>query len=216
MKFKLFSITIIAIYILTTVTMFTDKAEAKTFQYSGEELYRGIIFGQGRVAEKLPEIWTPELREETRNERNEKITNEVVEYVKKHDPSYFKELKEVIEKGNEKEISATLDKGGQLFGKFAESTGIIKRMNDERDSGFRCAVLPVYAVVTFGAAVVVTHAGAVTVALAGVAYKYLATVKHKEKPKQKSSFRSASETEDHLSKYEHEQLIAYIKKQLTA
>ncbi|EJH4557144.1 sporulation delaying protein family toxin, partial [Staphylococcus pseudintermedius] len=191
-------------------------AEAKTFQYSGEELYRGIIFGQGRVAEKLPEIWTPELREEARNERNEKITNEVVEYVKKHDPSYFKELKEVIEKGNEKEISATLDKGGQLFGKFAESTGIIKRMNDERDSGFRCAVLPVYAVVTFGAAVVVTHAGAVTVALAGVAYKYLATVKHKEKPKQKSSFRSASETEDHLSKYEHEQLIAYIKKQLTA
>ncbi|EKH7773206.1 sporulation delaying protein family toxin, partial [Staphylococcus pseudintermedius] len=189
---------------------------AKTFQYSGEELYRGIIFGQGRVAEKLPEIWTPELREEARNERNEKITNEVVEYVKKHDPSYFKELKEVIEKGNEKEISATLDKGGQLFGKFAESTGIIKRMNDERDSGFRCAVLPVYAVVTFGAAVVVTHAGAVTVALAGVAYKYLATVKHKEKPKQKSSFRSASETEDHLSKYEHEQLIAYIKKQLTA
>lgn len=37
------------------------KAEASELKYSGEEIFRGVLFGQGEVAELFPELWNEEL-----------------------------------------------------------------------------------------------------------------------------------------------------------
>ncbi|MDQ7112050.1 sporulation delaying protein family toxin [Staphylococcus simulans] len=220
MKIKIISFLTTVVVSLTSIALFYDKNhEVEATSFNGEDLYRGIIFGQGKVAEKLPDIWSKEFREEAKNERNTKIINDTVKYIKKNNPKYFDELKKAIDLGDEKKITAALDKGGQLFGNYAESTGLIDKINKEKDRGFRCAVYPAYAVAVFGAAVAVTHAAAVTAG--GVAVAYLAVTTGKtfwnSKPKKKA--RSASVGQDEatseFTNYDQEQMIAYIKKQLS-
>ena len=188
MKIKIISFLTTVVVSLTSIALFYDKNhEVEATSFNGEDLYRGIIFGQGKVAEKLPDIWSKEFREEAKNERNTKIINDTVKYIKKNNPKYFDELKKAIDLGDEKKITAALDKGGQLFGNYAESA--------------------------------VTHAAAVTAG--GVAVAYLAVTTGKtfwnSKPKKKA--RSASVGQDEatseFTNYDQEQMIAYIKKQLS-
>ncbi|PTH08611.1 hypothetical protein BU618_11620, partial [Staphylococcus capitis] len=94
MKVKyLISLLVFILCITAAFIYFPTKNETHASTYSGEQLYRGIMFGQGKVGEKLPKIWEKKVRDSANNDdRNKKIINDSVSYIKKKDPKYFNNL----------------------------------------------------------------------------------------------------------------------------
>lgn len=222
MKVKyLIGLIIFTVCITTVCIYFPSKKETHASTYSGEQLYRGIIFGQGKVGKMLPNIWEQDIRDQANhNSNNKKIINKTVAYIKNKDPQYFKNLELAIEKGDEKYIESQLNLGGQYFGEYVEKNDLINKSNSEAQKGFRCVTYPYYAVAVFSAAAAVTHAAAVTAG--GVAVTYLAVTTGKtfwnSKPKKKKTRSRSALPEDGNAKetqYEYEEIIKYIKTQLS-
>ncbi|PTH49769.1 sporulation delaying protein family toxin [Staphylococcus capitis] len=223
MKVKyLISLLVFILCITAAFIYFPTKNETHASTYSGEQLYRGIMFGQGKVGEKLPKIWEKKVRDSANNDdRNKKIINDSVSYIKKKDPKYFNNLEEASKKGNKKDIEKQLNVGGNYFGEFVEKNNLIDKANNEAQKGFRCAAYPYYAVAVFGAAVAVTHAAAVTAGGAAVAYLAVTTTKtfwnSKPKKGKKGKSRSVSPEDGNQNEtqYDFEEVVKYIKVQLS-
>lgn len=219
MKFKYISTLIVAIIIVTSVFIYFPKSnETEAATYSGEDLYRGIMFGQGEVAKKLPKIWDKDtLTKADMNSKSKKIIDGTVKYIKENDSNYFDELKKSLNSGDENALSESLQKGGTYFGEYVEKNDLVKKANKEAESGFECAVYPYYAVAAFGAAVVATHAAAVTAGGAAVAYLAVTTTKTfwNDKVKKESGSKTDENNEESAADYKLEDIVSYIKTQLT-
>ncbi|MFQ3843320.1 sporulation delaying protein family toxin [Staphylococcus pseudoxylosus] len=219
MKFKYIGMFLAVILVITSVFIYIPRNnETQAATYSGEELYRGIMFGQGEVAHKLPKIWSEDIiTKADMNGQSKKIIDGTVDYINKNDSTYFDNLKQSLNSGDEKKLSENLQKGGAYFGEYVEKNDLINKANEQAESGFECAVYPYYAVAAFGAAVVVTHAAAVTGG--GVAVAYLAITTGKtywnSKPKKKMVAESDSNSDIAAGDYKLEEIVSYIKTQLT-
>ena len=97
---KFITLFVVAILFMFSVTVQVSnvEAEASKLKYSGEEIFRGVLFGQGEVAELFPELWNEELLKATSTEEAYKAVDSIIAGVKEYDKNYFKKLENTFKK----------------------------------------------------------------------------------------------------------------------
>lgn len=114
----------------------SPKANIKK-SYTGMELFKGIVLGQGEVAAMLP--YTPQQNQASANVQTEKeaLCNEVLNDIASTNPGYFEDFAAAIYSKNHYQIEQAIKEGAALaikagvvsekFGKqFSAQTGIAR------------------------------------------------------------------------------------------
>ncbi|MFJ7747461.1 sporulation delaying protein family toxin [Peribacillus sp. NPDC097295] len=155
------------------------KAQANN-EYTGEELYKAILFGQGEASNLLDDLWTEEGKETSNTEQGLDFTNKLVKSIKTSDPDYFEDLEDAIYSGNQVEIENTLELGGEYLGKYVESGKYQPNKSVIADGGAEgtCVLYVAYAAAAVSAVAGVTHAVVATAGGAVVAYLAVTTTKY--------------------------------------
>ncbi|MGG0219811.1 sporulation delaying protein family toxin [Bacillus mycoides] len=124
-KFKrILSILTLVTMIVTSISFFNGPsiANAQTSKkFTGEEIFRGVIFGEGQVAKSFPQIWTKELLAKSNSKEQKQVIDAIVVEMKSVDSNYFNELKNAIDTKNSLEINNAFEKGGTILDKALES-----------------------------------------------------------------------------------------------
>lgn len=182
---KILSIWVVMVLLVSGGLLSFNQAQAKdTKKYSGEELYKGILFAQGDVAKELPSIWDKETIKMSNNKKGLAFTNEIVKSINKNNPKYFKELEQAVYSGNQLTIERSLIRGAKYFGDFvekkklAQSTTAKATSNAEAKGAVAGLVAVVYAAGAVTTAGVVTHVVVATAGGAAVAYLAITTTKY--------------------------------------
>lgn len=151
---KISSILIICALLISGFSLSNNRVTAKDFpKYSGEDLYKGIVFGQGDVAMQLPQIWDKETLKQYNNRQNSIFVNRLVKQIKKKDPLYFTELKQAVYSGNQVKIDRYLNIGVG----FLESYSVSQKINTPEslyssnpgDASGKCLVIGLYVAIAY-------------------------------------------------------------------
>jgi SdpC family antimicrobial peptide len=113
---------LVAIVVLVATLPSLSFAQTTSKDYSGVELYKGIVFGQGEVGKKI--ITDKKLYEQMNSEGSKKFVNELVDYIKSQNPSYFDELKAAIDKKDATISLELLQSSGKYFDEYLESMSV--------------------------------------------------------------------------------------------
>ncbi|WP_419744151.1 sporulation delaying protein family toxin (plasmid) [Macrococcoides bohemicum] len=93
-------------------------------QYTGEELFKGILMGQGKVAKKFPEIWNTEILKDANTKKSKELANKIILEIKKQDSTFFDRYEKAIYSNNPVEIDKVFNEGSELFRIANENLGI--------------------------------------------------------------------------------------------
>lgn len=96
--------------------------EART-ALSGEEVFRGIVFGEGYVAEQLPELWDNVVLPELTSEEHvaQKIAKaQLVADIREADPTFFDRFGKEIQSGDHLRIQKMMDDSGTFLKNMAD------------------------------------------------------------------------------------------------
>lgn len=146
--------------LLSVLSGLTPKTHAVDLhKYSGEEIFSGVVFGQGDVSKLFPEIWNSKDYKIRNTEKSKKAAKQVINEMKKMDAEYFEDLKEYVYSKDLNKIDEQFDKGGDLLKKAADKVKLGSSEHADVASG-KC-------VETLGAAIFVL------VVAAGGAIDYL-------------------------------------------
>lgn len=157
---------IVTILIVSSISMNSMTANATTTSvnknYSGEDLYLAVVFGQGPVAEEhFKHLWSSEHFKINNSKEAIELGENIVSEMKMLDPNYFSDLQQAVYDNDYVETKKILDNGKELlidsFENLGEKVEMDKEGNIQPD-----ASLSVYAFAAFAAVAVLTHAVAVT------------------------------------------------------
>lgn len=114
---KLFSLIISAALFTTFILPGYSHAQTvqKSAEYSKEEIFKGIFFAQGKVAEELDHVFSDNVREAAKQSKVKKVANELVHQIKEKDSSYLNELKDAVDSQNPLAIQKALNDGSELI-----------------------------------------------------------------------------------------------------
>lgn len=128
-------ITIISITLLLFATIVsgspstTVTASASSDEYSGEDYFRGIIFGQGEIAEKLTKLYSQEelesLNEFSESEEYQAAVNDIIEYIKEREPTLIEDFKESVDNQDPYALTNNLNKTDSILQDYS------KKISDE-------------------------------------------------------------------------------------
>lgn len=100
----------------------TEEKPLLTKSYSGEEIFLGLIFGEGEVAKLFPEIWESaeilEMRAEVTPEQAEvlkQFQSDLLNYLTEQNPAFFSRFSESMQSGNHLRIASALDEASLLM-----------------------------------------------------------------------------------------------------
>lgn len=139
-----------------------NRAESAQHEYSGKEIFKGIVFGIGELGGKLP-VDSRITQDVNKNQEALKMIDNIVNEIDRLDPEYFKELQDAAYSKNPSKVDKTIERGGDLLKKALDSLDYAA--TTKQDVDMAAAVAGWVAMV--GAAVY-NYAGAVHTALAGV------------------------------------------------
>lgn len=109
----------LALLMIASPILGQSSARDSFHTWSGEELFVGLFFGEGKVGQLFPEIWggleahafvEPELEA-----RSKAIRDGVVQRVWTADPTFFPRFATAIQSGHRLVISEILDEGSHLL-----------------------------------------------------------------------------------------------------
>lgn len=162
---KIFIVSLMLLSLFNPVTQQTNAATQN--QYSGEELYRGIIFGQGEFGK---EVITDTVEYEKMNSAESiEFVDKYIAYIKEKDPLYFKKLETTLYSKNATRSLAMLQNSGKQFDAFLEQFEVPEPEVSPSCSIAACGVVVV--VVGYSYVVVVQAVAAVQVGYAAWALK---------------------------------------------
>ncbi|TOG05114.1 Killing factor SdpC, partial [Vibrio parahaemolyticus] len=78
--------------------------------FSGEDYFRGLLFGQGEVGKLISNDLDPKLVKEANSTEGKKLVNDVVKFIKKDQPQYMDELKQSIDSKDPKKLIENMTK----------------------------------------------------------------------------------------------------------
>jgi len=153
------------------MSIFSHPAEASTKlkNYSGEEIFKGVILGQGELAYRFPELWTDELIQHSNTKENLKYTDMILKEMDKEDSRYFKDLHDAVYSKDHLRTQKLFKQGGMQFmtisKKFEEGKGSKQEIEQgtayqdttKQANGFGAIVVSVFTMVAL-----LTHAVGVT------------------------------------------------------
>lgn len=92
--------------------------------YTGEELFKGIFFSDGKVAPRLSNFENSlKIKSQFNKVQNiqfEQFQNNLIQNIKKADPAYFYNFKSVMESGNLVSIRSELKNSGEMVKTITE------------------------------------------------------------------------------------------------
>ncbi|HCX9014047.1 MULTISPECIES: sporulation delaying protein family toxin [Staphylococcus] len=142
-KSKFFKIFLsIAITIAFSLSFFNteNNALAKgSSKYSGEELYKGIVFGQDEIGKKL--VSNNEEYTKMNSPETKKFLNGLTEYINQKDSSYFSNLKNAVDNNDPNKTLKLLQSSGKYFDQYLEKTNAENKPKD--GTANRCGVAAV-------------------------------------------------------------------------
>lgn len=102
----------------------SGRLEQTVKSYSGEELFRGIFFLQGEVANKLPSLYSIQTEVKDANIKAQKLllADEIIEGIKKIDSNFLSWFKVEIESDDYNRIEDALKKGSEIYLKAGLTT----------------------------------------------------------------------------------------------
>ncbi|ETT84691.1 sporulation delaying protein family toxin [Bacillus mycoides] len=107
------------IMLLVTLLVFFNRSNSVNAEvnkdYSGEELYKGIVFGQGKVAKLFPQVWDEEKIRNVNSKESLELTTKLINEMKLSDPFYFNNLKKAVNSKEPLEISQAFENGSYLL-----------------------------------------------------------------------------------------------------
>jgi|GEM_PF-4879016 len=167
---------------LTMVPAPSGAAAPTGIAYTGEEIFRGVIFGQGDVANLFPELWAKPHqmlersleRSDNPEERRAQIEREVdlvISTIWTQDPAFFGRFEENVTSGDHLVVREALFEGAQLMMDVFNGTGLDGNNLGERpqSEGAGAFLWTENSVALANYAVVITYA-ALAVALIGVVF----------------------------------------------
>ncbi|HEX6940530.1 MAG TPA: hypothetical protein VF158_14030 [Longimicrobiales bacterium] len=95
-----------------------DVSVPHTVPFSGEAAFRGIVFGQGEVAERLPALWSMSLRErfpEVSDEQIRQAADAVVKRIREADPTFLDRFGRAVQSGDHVLVSEILEETGTVL-----------------------------------------------------------------------------------------------------
>lgn len=132
----------IVIFVALT-TLFTScskdsfsKKEINLESISGEELFKSIVFADGKISSELSEL--KPLNKELKSLPSETLTNyretqvEIINFIKEKDVNFFEEFKSDILSGNPQTISNSLKEAGNEVKLFTEKELLDKNIDLEK------------------------------------------------------------------------------------
>ncbi|GAB3802545.1 hypothetical protein GCM10028819_31520 [Spirosoma humi] len=132
-------------------------------RYSGEEMFRGLFFGEGRYAEAIPELQSLQMSysKKLAKPADVKVVNQlrsqVVHYIQAQQPRFFDNLQVAFESGNPTKVQTALESGRAITAKAVEH--IMKDKNKtqfeiRREAG-TCIVIANYCTIILLCAVII-------------------------------------------------------------
>ncbi|MEC2061108.1 sporulation delaying protein SdpC [Bacillus stercoris] len=131
MKSKLLRLLIVSMVTMLVFSLVGLSKESSTsakenHTFSGEDYFRGLLFGQGEVGKLISNDLDPKLVKEANSTEGKKLVNDVVKFIKKDQPQYMDELKQSIDSKDPKKLIENMTKADQLIQKYAKKNENVK------------------------------------------------------------------------------------------
>lgn len=114
------SIPLMLCFILTTWSSIASNKKL-TYHLSGEEMFKGVFFMEGKYAELIPELKATKLTyfsEQLSAEENasmQAVRNQLIESIKADNPQFFNDFKAILQTGNPSSVKEELKKAQELL-----------------------------------------------------------------------------------------------------
>ncbi|MFE4880104.1 sporulation delaying protein family toxin [Bacillus mycoides] len=123
-----------AVTLLITVLVFFNrpygvKAETKK-DFTGEEIYKGVVFGQGPVTKIIPQVWDDKEIEMANSKESKKIVNTIIKEMKTKDSTYFKRFEQSIKTKDLAVIKQEVENGSKLLKNTIDSLDLIAQTKE--------------------------------------------------------------------------------------
>lgn len=153
----------------TYTSVWAQSGKRKSF--TGEEMFVGIVFGQGPVSELFPEIWPKNTLKETNSEEAKKWVALTVADMKQSSPAFFDEFEKAVYSKDYVAIDQAFTKGGTLLNEAINRQGLMyQNADDPTVNAFAAGVLVMVGAGVYNYAAVVHTAAAGIQVVAGFAY----------------------------------------------
>lgn len=154
---KLFSVLLSVAVLFTFVgtgisTVLASSESAK--EYSGEEIFRGVVIGQGEVAYEFDHLWNKKNLEIANHPENVALVDQVIAEMKEKNPNYFHDFESAIKSGDFAKTDALLVEGSEQFKNILESKASVNLDEDVVDAN--CLVLALNMVAVYSHAAILT------------------------------------------------------------
>jgi hypothetical protein len=123
---------------------YNDSLIPQRAEFSGEELFKSIYFGEGEFAKNIVQlekiaVINEQISDENRKEFDQK-TSELISSIKKSNPTFFNDFKMNISSANHQNIQLWINKGGYELGKtlsiiFPEIEKTQRKVKQDLDKG---------------------------------------------------------------------------------
>lgn len=177
--------------ILNFQSAYAKKNESSKINYTGEEIFKGVLFAQGPLAKELDTLYNKEVLKIANTKETKKAVNYLINEIKKKNPKYFDSLRNAVEQKNPSEINRILLKANKYINNIDfNSVPSKKDMKTGKKNNFNNQIEPAFCGPTVCGAylyVVVVHAAAVVATAAGAFGVYLVNTTYGPKGKSKMS-----------------------------
>ena len=136
---NLYAIFPICALVLFAIFYADAKPNIHTPSFSGEELFKGIFFARGDVAQILPETAEKNNFQSYLSKQQEQkmLINQklIIQEIKNSNPDFFSNFKGSIESNNYQEILRTLIQSVQLMDSVISNVKIVEKTNSDKYGG---------------------------------------------------------------------------------
>ncbi|AVO03407.1 hypothetical protein A9958_13305 (plasmid) [Staphylococcus simulans] len=90
-------------------------------KYTGKELFRGYVFAQGEVGEKLDDQFKSSMVKRLNDKDAVQVIDQTMQQMEKEDPKYFSDLQTAVYNKNPEKVDTLVTQGGQSAEKILNS-----------------------------------------------------------------------------------------------
>ncbi|WP_176712020.1 sporulation delaying protein family toxin [Streptomyces sp. DI166] len=181
-------------------------ATAASAKSDGENVFRGLFFGQGKVGENLAELELfSAARQHVGNDSPDEVraSNAVIELINKKSPGFFADLSRKTRSGDPRQVEKAVSSAQEMLLAVARTD----KSAAPRENGQRCGVTVAVGAAVVHVAAVVTAAGAVVTVTVAVGANFV---------KGKNWFWSAKPTSGDETPLSKDEAVAQVTKALKA
>ncbi|WP_218012265.1 sporulation delaying protein family toxin [Bacillus thuringiensis] len=92
-----------------------QAAQVQNFEYSGEDIFKGFVFGQGEIGKNLSSVFSKSALKELDKKEMKEFANLVEKRINEKDPGFFKELQKATYGKDPQKVDELLNKAGKII-----------------------------------------------------------------------------------------------------